>query len=204
MSAVLAPVSAPVSSAPPPSPRPPAASTYQFVAIPSAVADAVRATLAAPKYGHPAHVEVATGHGPCRHCLRTFRVGEERRILFTYDAFAGVEPLPQPGPVFIHAEACARYDEAAGFPDDLRAHSLTLVAFARGRAHRAEVHVPAAPAEAPPGAVEAALDALFARRDIDYVHVRDTDAGCYDLRVERAPSTAVSDAPTEAEDLPSG
>lgn len=156
-------------------------SPYHFVAIPTPVAETVRATLAAPGYGHPAHVETATGHGPCRHCLRTFHVGQERRILFTYDAFDGVEPLPQPGPVFIHAEECARYDERAGFPDDLRAHPLTLTAFGRGRAHRAEVHVA-------DGAVEAVLDALFARPDVDYVHVRDMEAGCYDLRVTRAPS----------------
>ena len=207
LASVTAPDSAPASSSPASAGRPLASSTYRFVAIPSAVADAVRATLAAPKYGHPAHVEVAKGYGPCRHCLRTFRVGEERRILFTYDAFDGVEPLPQPGPVFIHAEACARYDAGAGFPDDLRAHPLTLVAFARGRTQRAEVHVPAAPAGAAhggvPGAVEAALDALFARGDVDYVHVRDTDAGCYDLRVERAASAQAPGAPADAEEIPS-
>lgn len=154
---------------------------YRYVAIPSEIAAAVRATLVSPRYGHPAHVETATGHGPCRHCLRTFRVGEERRILFTYDAFHGLEPLPQPGPVFVHAEPCARHDERAGFPEELRAHPLTLVAYARGRLHRAEVHVL-------DGAVEPALDALFARADVDYVHVRDMEAGCYDLRVERAPA----------------
>lgn len=206
MSAVLTPVSAPASSSPssPSSiPRPLASSTYRFVAIPSAVADAVRTTLASPKYGHPVHVEVATSYGPCRHCLRTFRVGEERRILFTYDAFDGIEPRPQPGPVFVHAEACARYDAGAGFPDDLRAHPLTLVAFARGRVQRAEVHVPTAPADAPHGAVEAALDALFARGDVDYVHVRDTAAGCYDLRVEHASSTQAPGAPADVEEIPS-
>jgi hypothetical protein len=53
------------------------------------------------------------------------------------------------------------------------------------------------------GAVEAALDALFARGDVDYVHVRDTDAGCYDLRVERAASAPVPGAPADAEELPS-
>jgi Protein of unknown function (DUF1203) len=153
-------------------------SSYRFIAIPSSVADSVRATLTAPRYGHPAHVEIARGYGPCRHCLRTFRVGQEERILFTWDAFEGVEALPQPGPVFIHAATCPRHAEDAGFPEDLRAHPLTLVAFGRGRAHQGEVHVT-------DGAVEAALEALFARPGIDYVHVRDMQAGCYDLRVER-------------------
>ncbi len=155
-------------------------SSYRFIAIPTSVADTVRSTLTAPRYGHPAHVEIARGHGPCRHCLRTFHVGEEERILFTYDAFDAVEALPQPGPVFIHAEPCPRYHEGAGFPDDLRRHALTLVAFGRGRAHRAEVHVT-------DGEIETVLASLFARSDVAYVHVRDLKAGCYDLRVERAP-----------------
>ena len=153
-------------------------SAYRHIAIPTSVADTVRSTLVAPRYGHPAHVEVARGHGPCRHCLRAFRVGQEERILFTLDAFDGVEALPQPGPVFIHAAACPRYPADAGFPDELRAHPLTLVAFGRGRVHRAERHVT-------DGAVEAALDDLFRLPGVDYVHVRDMKAGCYDLRVER-------------------
>jgi Protein of unknown function (DUF1203) len=36
------------------------------------------------------------------------------------------------------------------------------------------------------GAADAALERLLDRPEIDYVHVRDTAAGCYDLRVERA------------------
>ncbi len=33
--------------------------------------------------------------------------------------------------------------------------------------------------------IEPALARLFGRPDVDYLHVRDTAAGCYDLRVER-------------------
>lgn len=36
------------------------------------------------------------------------------------------------------------------------------------------------------------LDRFFARSDVHYVHVRDTGAGCYDLRVERMNGTATS------------
>jgi hypothetical protein len=34
--------------------------------------------------------------------------------------------------------------------------------------------------------VEPAIDRLLDRADVDYIHVRDTAAGCYDLRIERA------------------
>ncbi|HXG70076.1 MAG TPA: DUF1203 domain-containing protein [Gemmatimonadaceae bacterium] len=117
------------------------------VAIPTAVADTVRTTARSPRYGHPAHTETATGYGPCRHCLRYFVVGREQRILFTYDPFAGIEPLPLPGPIFIHAESCARYDERGGFPVDLCAHPLTLAGYSAGRVLREEVHVGAGPVE---------------------------------------------------------
>lgn len=151
---------------------------YRTIAIPTATAEAVRATLRSPGYGHPAHSEVAAGYGPCRHCLRTFRVGAERRILFTLDPFHGEEPFPLPGPVFIHQDPCERYPEEGGFPEELTAHPLTLCGYARGRELRVEVRVQGAE-------VEPELARLLARPDVDYVHVRDTSAGCYDFRIER-------------------
>ena len=57
-------------------------STLKVVAIPTKVAELVRSTMLSPGYGHPAHREVAKGYGPCRHCLRDFKVVEEERILF--------------------------------------------------------------------------------------------------------------------------
>ena len=93
---------------------------FRVVAILDAIADSVRAELVAPVYGHPAYAEVARGYGPCRLCLRTFTVGADRRILFTYDSFQDKEALPLPGPVYIHEVACERYPEDGGFPEDLR------------------------------------------------------------------------------------
>ena len=157
---------------------------YRIVAMPERVALAVREDLESPFARHPAHVEVATGHGPCRLCLGTFAVGEEQRILFTYDPFAGWESLPLPGPVFIHAEACPRYPEDGGFPAELLTHPLTLNAYGPGRALRAQEYVAGAE-------VEAVIECLFARPDVDYIHVRDTEAGCYDLTVQRASEGAL-------------
>jgi hypothetical protein len=150
----------------------------RVIAIPTETAEKVRATLKSPGYGHPAHIEVATGYGPCRHCLRDFRVGEEKRILFTYDAFYGVEPRPMPGPVFIHADACPRYEERAGFPQDIRTHRLTLIAYGASRQVVGETCVENV-------CVEEAVERLLANKDALYLHVRDTDAGCYDFRIEK-------------------
>jgi len=70
-------------------------SAYHVIAIPETLAQDVREPLKAPRYGHPAHVELAAGYGPCRLCLQKFREGEEDRILFTYDpspAWIGIRP----------------------------------------------------------------------------------------------------------------
>jgi hypothetical protein len=152
---------------------------HRIVAIPQKVADLVRSIRRSPGYGHPVHAEVATGHGPCRLCLRTFEVGAERRLLFTFDPFHGRETLPLPGPVFIHEEECGRHPEDGGFPEDLRSHPLTLDAYARGG------HIEAR-AQVADGRLEPAVETLFARPEVAYIHVRDTEAGCFDFRIERA------------------
>ncbi|HTH65422.1 MAG TPA: DUF1203 domain-containing protein [Gemmatimonadales bacterium] len=152
---------------------------YRVIALAQEVADAVRATRLSPFSSHPTHVEIARGHGPCRLCLRAFAVGEDRRLLFTLDPFAGLEPLPLPGPVFIHEAACARHAEDAGFPEDIRTRQLTIQAYGAGRRLVGEEFLQ-------DGNVDAVIDRLLARPDVLYLHVRDTAAGCYDFRVERA------------------
>jgi hypothetical protein len=151
---------------------------YRVIAIPEELADQARASLKSPQYGHPAHVEVATGYGPCRSCLRTFEEGEEERILFTYDPFAGLDAYPSPGPVFIHREGCPRYEEA-GFPEGIRRLPLTLEAYGRGRWLVARERVAG-------GDVDGPVERLFAHPAVEYIHVRNTEAGCYIARIERA------------------
>lgn len=108
-------------------------SNLRMIAIPIKVANLVRTTMKSPGYGHPAHKEIAGGYGPCRLCLRTFRVGHEERLLFTYDPFQEVAPYPLPGPVFIHGEGCTRYELHNTFPEDLRAHAVTLIGYGDNR-----------------------------------------------------------------------
>src|SRR5207249_7130658 len=151
----------------------------RIVAIPTEVAQAVRATLRAPVYGFPAHAELATDDAPCRHCLRTIVANKHRRILFIYDRFAGVESLPQPGPVYIHADACTRYAEDAGFPEELRGSPRTVEAYANGRRLVAQEYVA-------DGEFETVIERLLAHPNVDYLLVNSTTAGCFTFRVERA------------------
>jgi len=157
---------------------------FRIIALPTRIADSVRATMRAPGYGHPASVEIAAGPGPCRHCLRSFAIGTDQRILFTYDPFCDNESLPLPGPIFVHADACERYVESAGFPHDLRSLPLTFNAYVRGRKLVSQAY-------ASNGDVDEVVSGLFARQDVDYVHVRRTDAGCFACRIERRTGAGV-------------
>jgi hypothetical protein len=118
------------------------------------------------------------GDGPCRHCLRDFKVGQEKRILFTYDPFYELKLHPLPGPIFIHAEACPRFTDEGKFPEDLRSHRLALAGYGAHRSLLCEKIVEN-------GSVDSVIDGLFARPDVQFIHVRDTEAGCYDLRIDR-------------------
>lgn len=150
---------------------------YRVRGIPDEVAAAVRSTLRAPHYGHPAHAEIATGYGPCRLCLRTFNVGADERLLFTYQPFTDPGALPAPGPVFIHREPCERYD-ASAFPVALR--PLPLVVEGYGDAgtllRRRRVEGPT---------VDAVLEEVLGLPDARYAHLRNGEAGCFIARVDR-------------------
>jgi uncharacterized protein DUF1203 len=150
----------------------------KIVAISTEVADAVRQTMRAPVYGFPAHKELVTDAAPCRHCLRLITPQVDDAILFTYDRFTGVEELPQPGPIYMHAKKCFRYDEGGGFPEELRGSARTLEAYARGRRFIAQEYVT-------DGAFEAAIERLFSNREVDYLQVNSTTAGCFTFRIER-------------------
>lgn len=151
---------------------------YRIIAISDEIAEEALRDRRAPGYGHPVHEEIATGAGPCRRCLRSFEVGKERRILFTHDPFHGAESLPLPGPVYTHAHPCPRYPEDGGFPEGFFGELLTFNAYARGRRLRAQVHVESADPEP-------IVHRLLSRDEVDYIHVRNTKAGCFIFAIER-------------------
>jgi Protein of unknown function (DUF1203) len=148
---------------------------YRVIALDQQTADEVRATMKSPGYGHPAHVEAARGTGPCRLCLRPFRIGEEERVLFTYNPFPDGADLPSPGPVFVHRDSCQRF-EGAGFPPELLTLPLTLEGYDHHGVALARVK-----ADDP----DASVRAVLARPGVAYAHVRHGEAGCFVARLER-------------------
>jgi hypothetical protein len=152
---------------------------FRYVGIPEPLAEEARAKRRSPQYGHPAFQDRAKGYGPCRACLRTFAIGEEDRLLFTYQPHSGTDVLPQPGPVFIHAAPCARY-EGEAFPPDFRALPIVVEGYRAAGWLVAQESVASEPAEA-------VVARMFERPDVDHVHLRNREAGCFMARVERAP-----------------
>ena len=146
--------------------------------VPQEVADEVRRTRLSPGYGHPVHLEIARGTGPCRCCLKPFVAGQDQRLLFTFRPRGDDGSLMAPGPVFIHAGHCEAF-AGAGFPEELRA--LPLAFEARETASRvselsARPDVPA----------EAQIDVLFRDYEARWLHLRHAEAGCFIARVDRA------------------
>jgi uncharacterized protein DUF1203 len=145
--------------------------------VPQEVADEVRRTHRSPGYGHPAHLETATGTGPCRCCLRTFVPGVDRRLLFTYRP-PGRGSLTAPGPVFIHADHCEAF-AGTGFPDGLRVLPLAMEARAAGT----RVTGFSEEQESP---VEARIQHLFTAAGAEWLQLRHAEAGCFIATIEVA------------------
>jgi hypothetical protein len=150
---------------------------FRYSGISAALAEEARRTRRSPPYGHPAHRERAQGYGPCRSCLRTFAIGEEDRLLFTYQPFSEPGSLPAPGPVFIHAEPCERFS-ARTLPPDFRRLPLVVEGFRAGGTLAARSSVLM---EKP----EAVVARVFAEPGVEYAHIRNGEAGCFMARIDR-------------------
>lgn len=157
-------------------------SDFRVIAISEELAQKVRQSRTSPQYGHPAHTEAATGYGPCRQCLRTFRTGQEGRILFTYNPFDGLDAYPSPGPVFIHENDCDSFT-GPGFPEELRTIPLVLEAYGKDRWLVAQERIL-------DGVVEPAIARLLETDGVNYLHLRNLEAGCFIARIERAGALA--------------
>jgi uncharacterized protein DUF1203 len=151
---------------------------FQLIPIPVHIVQKVRETLLSPDYGHPAHVEIASGYGPCRFCLRTFVEGQENRILFTYNPFRDLDSYPSPGPIFIHERPCRPFSPGTEFPEELRRIPLVLEGFGENRVLIAEDRFR-------DGKLEQRAQQILSDPRIKYVHLRNGEAGCFIARIER-------------------
>lgn len=151
--------------------------SYRVVPIRPEIARSVRENLKSPQYGHPAFADVAKGYGPCRVCLETFVKNSDERILFTYNAFENLSDLPLPGPVYIHKNDCAAF-AGDGFPPALAALPLLFEAY--GRESRL-----VAREKLDQTGIDRQIAEIFGLRRVEYINLRNAEAGCFVARIER-------------------
>jgi hypothetical protein len=157
---------------------------YRVIPISRDSANEVRRNMVSPFGKLPASSSVATGYGPCRSCLKTFRQGEEERIYITYDPFAGVSKLPLPGPVFIHTEECAEY-KGEIFPTNLLSIPLIFEGYGDGSRLAASERIDAK-------RFNEQIADILAKPNVNFNHLRNGEAGCFITRIERTGNRPVS------------
>lgn len=142
------------------------------------ISSTVRSEFVSPQYRSlPAFTSVANGYGPCRSCLHTFDEGNEDRTSFTYNPVEGILDLPQPGPVFIHSEECERFI-GTSFPQGIRGLPMYLEAFDSDGMLRSRVRVV-------DESEDTQISKLFEEPAVDFLHIRNAEAGCFIARIER-------------------
>jgi hypothetical protein len=123
----------------------------------------------------------AEGVEPCRHCLGTIGAGEEYLIL-GYRPFPAPQPYAEVGPVFIHAEACPAYDPLQGLPPREQQGSGRIL---RGYCSDDRI-VYGTGVVVQNNDIAAQAEAILARRDVAYVHMRSATNNCFTLRIDRS------------------
>lgn len=133
--------------------------------------------------GQTPEAHVSDGHGvPCQHCLTDVVAGDGFLVL-AHRPFPQPQPYAEIGPIFVHAEACARYEHEHEVPPMILGRQRLLM-----RGYGADDRIVYGTGQIlPTGELAEAARALLTRPDIAYIHVRSASNNCYQLRIERAP-----------------
>jgi hypothetical protein len=156
------------------------ANGLRFIALDSETVAALRQGAPDANGQLPERMVSDGGGNPCRHCLDD--IAEDAPMLvLAHRPFPAPQPYAELGPIFLHAEGCPRYDEAAGVPAMfLRRESILL------RGYGADDRIVYGTGKVIPTEEIASLAAyLFERPEIAYIHLRSASNNCYQCRIER-------------------
>jgi len=131
--------------------------------------------------GQPPERHVSDGDGvPCRHCLTDVAKGEPFLIL-AYRPFPRPLPYAEIGPIFLHADACRRYEESS-IPAMFLARKQIQI-----RGYRADDRIVYGTGKVIPTTDLAETAAnLFRRTDVAFAHLRSASNNCFQCRLERS------------------
>lgn len=131
--------------------------------------------------GHAPERQISDGNNiPCRHCLTDVAAGKAYLIL-AHRPFPEPQPYAEQGPIFLHAEPCARRPESTELPPILDSPRYIVrgyddrdrIVYGSGRISETDDIV-------------AEVEKMFEDPRITYAHVRSATNNCYQCRIERA------------------
>ncbi len=152
----------------------------RFIALDSDTAEAWR-DGAPDANGQAPERQISDGDGnTCRHCLDDVAEGDSFLVL-AHRPFPGPQPYAEVGPIFVHAEDCPRYDEAAGVPEHYAQRQAVLI---RGYGNNDRI-IYGTGKVVPPGKIEETARTLLQDPKVAYLHLRSSTNNCYQFRIER-------------------
>ncbi|WP_299889330.1 DUF1203 domain-containing protein [uncultured Ruegeria sp.] len=154
---------------------------YRISALPTDQVQAYR-DGASDGYGNPPERAISNGQGnPCRHCLTYIPEGHEMLVL-AHRPFPGTQPFAETGPIYLCAEPCKRYEDAAELPEALTSSPNYLI---KGYGPDDRI-VYGTGVIAPQSQLHDAAQTIFACEDVAYIHIRSALNNCYHARIDRA------------------
>lgn len=131
-------------------------------------------------YGLTPERRISDGQGvPCRHTLRLLPAGTPYLIV-AHRPFAGLNPYTETGPIFLAADPLPGAAPSTELPAFLAAPRYIVRGYS---ADERIVYGTGAVVDTP--SIPEACEALLARRDIAFVHIRSATNACFHCRVER-------------------
>ena len=116
---------------------------------------------------------------PCRHCLQLIGKGEGYLTL-AHRPFPVPQPYAEMGPIFLHAEACARGGGDANIPPFLSSPRHIV----RGYGADDRIVYGTGAIVATPE-IPAAAQHMFENVTVQYIHVRSASNNCYHCRIDQ-------------------
>lgn len=135
-------------------------------------------------FGNEAIEQVAAGYGPCRVSLKPFVPGVDNRVLISHSPFELANAFNQPGPVFFNAAEIDEYRDVHKFPPEIKADGasfpLTLIGYSSDQRMVFSELVGDRD-------VDEMIERVFDERpDVEVLHARNAEAGCFICKIERA------------------
>ncbi|MGB3848685.1 MAG: DUF1203 domain-containing protein [Tunicatimonas sp.] len=155
---------------------------FKIVPLSEAYAAHIRTTKE-DLYGHKVVEQCATGYGPCRVSLKPFVPGKDNRLLFSHSPFEIDNAFNQPGPVFIHQELVPAYQNIHRFPPEIAADRVHFPLSLIGYNPRQEMTFTQLVNDKD---IDELIVQIFKERtEVEYLHARNAEAGCFICKIER-------------------